>query len=775
MRRAAAWTLVAVAALASGPPQVCAEEALLRVQVGPVDGGDRLVELTPEGDVLVPLPTFQDLGFRLPPAAAFPDGSSVSLRALAPEVSFEVDRSRALLRVEAAPSLLRASDLDFGFAPPTPAVRPRDPAVFLTGEIDLGRNVEKDRTELHIPWDATASVGPAALSSGFDYARDDEDTRFTRLLTQATVDFPERMERLQLGDANAASGRLGGAATLGGVSFSRAFFMQPSFRPYPGREFLGTVTSPSRVEVYANGVFLGSREVLPGEFTVRGLPTLAGAGEVEIVVTDDGGNREVIQGDYYNSTRVLRRGLHDYSYTLGFVRDGLGSEDFDYGRLALMGFQRFGVTDLVTAGGGVELSADRWNVAPDLTWNLDGGGELALTAAASGDDGDLGAGLSADYQYSGVGFSVSAGVRALSREFSNVSRDADDDKEKFSLRLGGGLQGRLWGAASAAASLGRTHEGSELSSFSLSYSKALARGASLFLRATRVDDEEESYYNAFLGVRGTWGGGLVASANYSTQYDQTAFQVRLKKDLPTSDGFGFDAGVRWVDPDEGDGDLGGDAAVRYQSRYGIASATVREGVGTRTFGVGYAGSVAWVGNSVHLSRPIYDSFALVKVADAPDVGVLRNNQPYGATDGAGELLVAGLASYSVNSVGIEVADLPLRYRLAGAPSQALVPAFRSGALVEIPAQVFQAVTGRAFLVRGAERTLAEYAAVEVDGPDGPVRSVVGRRGEFYLENVPAGPRRFRFELRADACETTVEIPASEEMFVDLGEVTCEIR
>ncbi len=764
-----------MAATAATPPAL-GEEAILRVLVGPVDRGDRLVDLTPAGDVEVPLQDFQELGFRLPPAEAVSlHPARVSLAALAPELSFELDRKQALLRIETAPSLLKTSNVDLGFAAAASPVRPRDPALFLTGQVDVGRNVEQDRTELRIPWDATASLDRYVVSSGFDYQRDDDQSRFTRLLTQLTIDAPERMERVQVGDVNAASGRLGGAATLGGASISRAFFMQPQFRPYPGREFLGTVTSPSRVEVYANGVFLGRREVLPGEFVVRGLPSLAGAGEVEIVVTDDDGNREVIQGSYYNSTRVLQEGLQDYSYSLGFVRDGLGSDDFDYGRLAFIGSHRIGSSDRLTVGGGVELSRDRWNLAPELTWNLDPGGELSVTAAVSGDAGDLGAGLSADYQYAGRGFSVSAGLRTLSPEFSNLSRDADDDKEKISVRLGGGLQGRHWGSVSAAVSLGRTHEGSEHSSYSLSYSKPLSRSLSLSARASRVDDEDDSYYNVFLGLRGLFGGGLTASANYSTQYDQKSLQVRLKKDLPTDEGFGFDAGARWLQPDEGDDDVGGDLALRYQSGYGVASATFRDDVGVRTYGAGYAGSLSLVGGSLHLSRPIYDSFALVRLADAADVRVYRNNQPYGTTNDSGELLVTGLSSYSVNSVGIELADVPMRYRLAGATTEQMVPAFRSGALVEIPAETFQAVTGRAYLARQGSRVTADYAAIEVDGPEAPVRSVVGRRGEFYLENLAAGAHRVRFTLRGETCETTLDVPESAELFVDLGEVTCEIR
>ncbi len=50
---------------------------------------------------------------------------------------------------------------------------------------------------------------------------------------------------------------------------------------------------------------------------------------------------------------------------------------------------------------------------------------------------------------------------------------------------------------------------------------------------------------------------------------------------------------------------------------------------------------------------------------------------------------------------------------------------------------------------------------------------MGRDGEFYLENIPAGTYPARVYNNDLDCRFKLHIPESEETFVDLGEVYCE--
>ncbi len=101
------------------------------------------------------------------------------------------------------------------------------------------------------------------------------------------------------------------------------------------------------------------------------------------------------------------------------------------------------------------------------------------------------------------------------------------------------------------------------------------------------------------------------------------------------------------------------------------------------------------------------------------------------------------------------------------------PPFRSGAFLTFDAVKTRALTGR-METRPAGRSVPValgHAAFTLNGKE--VSFVTGRKGEFYLENIPAG--RYTGTLR-DARRTysfTLIIPSSDDMTVDLGGILAE--
>ena len=66
------------------------------------------------------------------------------------------------------------------------------------------------------------------------------------------------------------------------------------------------------------------------------------------------------------------------------------------------------------------------------------------------------------------------------------------------------------------------------------------------------------------------------------------------------------------------------------------------------------------------------------------------------------------------------------------------PPYRGGSVVRFGVTRIQAFEGRIFLVVRGERKPAESAELEVK-VDGEIKeSVIGKRGEFYLENLKPG-------------------------------------
>ncbi len=131
-------------------------------------------------------------------------------------------------------------------------------------------------------------------------------------------------------------------------------------------------------------------------------------------------------------------------------------------------------------------------------------------------------------------------------------------------------------------------------------------------------------------------------------------------------------------------------------------------------------------------------------------------------------------SYYENRLSIEAKDIPVNYEL-GEIEKSVTTSLRGGGVVKFDVKKLQAFTGRFFVVEDDRRTSADYAGLEIKIDGKKIEGVVGKRGEFYLENLPFGRFPARLLLERQECQFEIVIPESDDIVVDMGEVTCEIN
>ena len=105
-------------------------------------------------------------------------------------------------------------------------------------------------------------------------------------------------------------------------------------------------------------------------------------GDTEIVVQDAFGQVQRFSQPYYLSTLVLKEGLHNYTYNLGFLRDRLGTESWHYGQAVFAARHLLGLTDAITTGALLEAGKDLVSGGPEVALRLPIG-QLALGTAVS--------------------------------------------------------------------------------------------------------------------------------------------------------------------------------------------------------------------------------------------------------------------------------------------------------------------------------------------------------------------------------------------------------
>ncbi len=216
--------------------------------------------------------------------------------------------------------------------------------------------------------------------------------------------------------------------------------------------------------------------------------------------------------------------------------------------------------------------------------------------------------------------------------------------------------------------------------------------------------------------------------------------------------------------------------IQYNGPYGIYAAEYRGEYGDRGQTDSYlfsaAGGIAYVGHTLGFSRPVTDSFALVKVGQLKDILVYQNNQPVGRTDSSGKIFIPDLHAFVDNQVRIQDQDVPMDYAIPQVV-QYVSPPFRSGTFLKFETMKIQAITGTLGIRWGEKVEPAEFREIRLAIGAKEMTFPTGRGGEFYLENIEPGRHRLTIPFRDTSCSLDITIPKSEETIIDLGGLICE--
>ncbi len=747
------------------------ESAVFRLVVNTEDKGETFAVVSADGDVLVPRSTLTEIRLEDLPSGEVINGEPhVSLRGLAPAVTYAIDQNTGTLTLTVVPERFSRTVREYFFNQPPPNLRTTfSNSAFLNYSL-----IATDEKTLAGTTETAVRVGRWLGQSTFVYSKTEATDNASRLLSTLSHDSPEDRRRITIGDVSAFSGLLGSGGVLGGIGVSRNFGLTPYFYPTPGLNLSGLLETPSEVETYVNGRLVKREHLSPGAFTLQNVPVNNGLNNTTIVIRDAFQRVTQINAPFYMSPQLLKQGLSDYSYNVGFRRGNLGLESNDYREWQAIAVHRYGWTPWLTAGFRGEMSAQRTNVGPLSSLRLGPYGQLDTTFAVSRDHSTVGYGALASYSYSSGVVSVRGSVQYLSRDYANLATGAEFDKPELAWLVSIGGAKAPFGSLTATYSETTSYVQSKTQQVSGFYSRQLY--GPLYLQVSVSQTlKPVAVTDMFVGVTFALGSrhtGLLTHRMRDQEMEQTAV---LQRNPPLGPGLAYRLQGSRLDQSSGATQYSTDNFIQYQGTYGTIGAAVRERQGKLSHDFRLAGSVSLLDNSVHLSRPIIDSFALVRVPEVKNVEVAFNNQSMGTTNRRGELVIPEMISYLGNNLSIDPNALPVEYQVDRV-RQYVAPAFRSGALVEFDVMKLQAFVGTLMVVVEGELKSADYAELTVKVPGKKeVTAAVGTGGEFYLENLKPGRTTVQVDWRGKTGLCDLAVPKSEELQVELGTVTCAIK
>ncbi|MDP1718144.1 MAG: fimbria/pilus outer membrane usher protein, partial [Burkholderiales bacterium] len=516
-------------------------------------------------------------------------------------------------------------------------------------------------------------------------------------------------------------------------------------------------------DVFVNNALVSRQTVPPGPFSISNLPVVTGTGEVRLVVRDLFGREQLITRPFYASQALLREGLADFSYELGFVRENFGINSFDYGSWLGTGTYRRGMSERFTGEIHAEATQDQATAGGGGDYLMPQVGTISGHVAGSHSRSNNGGLILLGIDRQARPWSLGARTQWMTGGFTQIGQLPQAlppvQLSSFNVSYAAGT-----GSAAGVAYVSQhNRDRPDVRVATLSYSVSLGRWASFSVSAIRnfVDDRTTTVFATL-----TIPLASSTSLSFSSQAvrggssgKSNDFTATLQRNLPLGEGYGYRLLSR--------SDASKEASYSLQNNIGTYTIGAAQSLGATATRLEVSGGVALLGGDAFLSRRIDQSFAVARIPDYPNVRILADNQPAGRTDASGNALIPRLRAYDRNVISIDQRDLPLDAEI-GALKIEVVPYFRSGVDAKFPIKHSRGATLTIRLEDG--KPLPVGATVRMVGKD--EIHAVGYDGEVYVAGL--GPtNRLRASWRGQSCEFDVPFAASTDPLPDLGTFICK--
>ncbi|EGX8131269.1 fimbrial biogenesis outer membrane usher protein [Salmonella enterica subsp. enterica serovar Infantis] len=608
----------------------------------------------------------------------------------------------------------------------------------------------------------TFGIGPGTLSSSFntrmtEHHTTSDDTGTRRLMTWWNWENVDKMLSLTAGDSYTATQSWTSSVRFGGISLSHSYSMQPSVNTSAQDILTDTVTMPSTVDLYIQGVKSASRQVTPGQFTLNTSPILTGTGSAQVVITDINGQQRVVNLALYGSNQLLSAGLTDWTVNAGWVRKNYTYKSFSYDpSFVTVGDIRHGVSKRLTLESHTEQGGNLNNLGAGMNYLLSPAlGILHSDLSWGCYRNDAGMQWGTGWQWNNRSVNVSLSHIQRNSAFRDISSIADNSlaTREDSSFVGWsvpviGTLGVSW--------IDRRYPDEETRYAGLSWSRTFGRHLIMSASYTQTLDasrDKTLYVNINVPLFSSRD-NLSLQHNHDTNgnSEQVSLSHSLESNTP---GWGWNASAR--NGSSNDSHL----TVQRRNTWSDMELGMNRYSSQKEYYASMSGAVGLFMGNVYATRELGDAFVLVDTEGVPDVPVLLEHRKVGKTDSNGRLFLNDLLPYQENHINIDALHLGADYR-APYTGQDAIPRRNNGAVARFSVYRTRSILLVARLPDGKPVPFSAQVQIldQHDQPParGTLNTVTGYDGNIYLEDAPANGHA-RVTWNNGQC--TITLPAAQ--------------
>lgn len=729
-----------------------------------------------------------------------------------PQIVYKIDLEKMIVNLNAGPDALTTTNLNI--APQTHLTPMLANGAYFnyylnSSGVSLGPSTLNNYSANNILLQANIFNTLGIGSSSFLVKDSNGGQQASRLMTNWIYTNPDTMRSLTLGDSFSRISAWNQSVGFAGIQYSSDFTTQPNFITSPTPSVQGVATLPSNVQVFINNARVSSQQVEAGSFTLNNIPVVNGDGTMRIVTTNIIGEQIIETMPYSASSNLLKNGLSSYSIEAGFLRNNFANSNFSYTQPMLSGSYSYGITNLLTLQSHLEASAHVQALGIGGIYLIPRFGVFNASIAPSLNrqykPGVLWlAGYSNNALY---GISFGANIQGTTAYFSDLGYVSTGQPPALQMQVYAGTQWR--GSVITTGYTQQNNRPHTINEFINVFENSGDVGTNNYVNIPNIGGPNnisgstsfltlsmsKPFYRhwnlmgiALQTIRGTPNTTFMLNLTYIFDNQNTATggininngsyqeQFRFYKPLPTNTGIGYQLQVA----NNHDQRLGNQPSyvgnIQAQNTIGqYQIGVVRSYDNTNSYQILASGAVGWLDKHMFLARPINNSFALVEVG-VPGVRVSTNNNMYGRTNYAGNLVVTTINPYLENKVAINPDDLPFNATVPN-PVRVINPYQGAGLVARfiVPIQL----GGLAVLKNPVGDYIHSGATVaNINGDEIAMPSMVGDNGIVYLIGLKMGKNQLIVDNDDKKCIINVTITTSmlsttKDPLTNLGNYTCQ--
>ncbi len=737
------------------------ETVILGLVVNQQNLGQQFFQLDTKAQVFSHGQTLRDLGLKADLWQGLPE--SFALAALAPNLRFEFDLDKALLSIQVAPQWFVEQQV--GLKKTKTSVHdeyvPEDLSLLFNYQLNLNGNRKQGVQSLSLPSELALRFKNILFYSNFYGLYQQGQGDYKRLLTQFVYDRPEDMYRIIIGDFIDAE-------VFGGISVQRKFNFKPRFRAYPELNLSYLFDTASLTKLYINNEFVAKWRLRPGRVLFQDLLPRPGHGEAVLLIQDLNQQRLRFVSPFRINSQQLKPGVHDFRYNLGFKRRHLGAKNVDYGKAVFSAFHRIGLYQNLSIGGRFDLEKHYVGLDFFADWVVSGRVKVntGILVSREGQQSAYGFYNNSHWQWSQ--FNLSLGFAQFDKHYKRQLNDNEGVRQQLQLGLGF-FPKKVWGSLNLSFDESRFHHGkTPTRQWALNYYQRLLPHMNLLISAREGQEQNQRQRELFVALQYHLDKKPQLGYSYYQQNKTARHQIKISTPQTRGQNFAYD--LRLQKQANKATEL--NARLHYRGTHAEYDAALRHTGDNDYLNMSVAGGLAWLKNEgVYMSRPIHDSFALVKTGIA-DLPVRLGGQISTYTNQAGNALLPDLNAWYQNRVNISPADLGLNYQI-DEPVKYVRASQRSGLRLPFNIYQFTAVEGQLYQRTASGKQALEHRNFQLLSKNGDIAGFTAKEGYFYLENVKAGDYRLQLKLEQGLCLLHLTIAESEQILQNLGVLYCE--